>query len=61
MRCAICDANDQGLSLYKSDNVFTTNFHVAPNGDYICGECMSYIEDVETDYYIQDTLDEEDE
>lgn len=54
MRCIQCDANDQGLSLYQIENTFGKSFHQLPNGDCLCGECMTWADELESDYYLSD-------
>lgn len=59
MRCIQCDANDQGMSLFRGDVYTPTSFHSLPNGDCLCGECYGWAAELESDYYQQDEVDDE--
>lgn len=60
MRCFLCDNNDQGLSLYNQ-NSFHTSYHQDNRGNIICSECSEASDEVLSEFYEDDTYDEDEE
>lgn len=58
MRCSQCDANDQGLSDYRLDGRRPHSYHVMPNGDILCDECVSWDDELQSDYALDDEVNE---
>lgn len=60
MRCVQCDANDQGLSEFRSDGRVPKEFFIV-GGDCLCDECYGWGQELEADYNISDELEENDD
>ena len=59
-RCVICDASSSGLSMYRPDGKYTAHkFHQMDDGDFICNECYEEHKDVEYDFNLEDSLEED--
>lgn len=60
MRCIICDVSSSGLSYFNPDRALSTSFH-EHEGDLLCSECYEGYSSVMDDFFLEDTLGEDEE
>jgi len=61
MRCVICDTESNGLSNFRPDGRVAHTYHSKSNGDYLCDECNTWEDEVMSDFYDSDLVNEEDD
>lgn len=61
MRCKICDVSDVGLSLFRPDHSFSTNFIRDRHNpiDFICSSCFNDCGYDDLDDVLEEEFDEE--
>lgn len=60
MRCKICDVSDVGLSLFRPDHSFSTNFIKDRHNplDFVCSSCFNDLYD-DLDDVLEEGFDDE--